>query len=623
MKKLAIAFGALFGLLLLTAIVVPLVVDVDKYRPQIVSKAGEYLNGKLELGKLGLSLWGRVHVSVDGLKLSDAKGRAVVEVKDASFNLPFTSLLAGRPEVRLQLVNPSVSVVKDKDGKMNALTLVKEQPPQGKSAQASSGAGKSDTGTSTATGGGKGTEVPAMVMNARLTFLLEHAKLDYKDLVTGDSYDVTDLNVRLEDVSPSSTMPFEVTANLDLLVQKRIKVAGPLTFDGEVKATSSGGNFDKADVKASLKLDGLEINDPGLFEKKRGVPLGAELTANAGKDSFAAPKIVLRLASVEIDAQATGKTANNATTVDFKMHSNKIDLAKLGELSPLITQYGVNGLVELSATASGPTDKLGYGATLKFNKIALSNEALKQPLEVNGSLAVATNELKDLTVKLTAAKGFDLSVNGSMQNFMAPKFRFKIASNEMDLDGLLKASEKAAQTRKEHADAQMSGAAPAEGKHATPPVVDYNAMFEPLRKIPMAAMAAGTVDFGLKRIKSTGVVIEGLSGQLALNNLALALKDFTMKIFDGSIKGGMSFNVKPAKPEVATSLTVTGLQTQKMVESSMPIARNTVKGAISSVLTIGGSGLNQGDIVANWKGNGSMDIKDAVFSTLDVGRQVK
>ena len=55
LKKLVIAFGGLFSLLVVAAIVVPLVVDVDKYRPMIVSKADEMLNGKLELGKLGLT----------------------------------------------------------------------------------------------------------------------------------------------------------------------------------------------------------------------------------------------------------------------------------------------------------------------------------------------------------------------------------------------------------------------------------------------------------------------------------------------------------------------------------------------------------------------------------------
>jgi hypothetical protein len=46
--------------------------------------------------KLGLSLWGRVNIDVDGLKLTDAAGHSVVAVKDASFNLPLMSLFTGR-----------------------------------------------------------------------------------------------------------------------------------------------------------------------------------------------------------------------------------------------------------------------------------------------------------------------------------------------------------------------------------------------------------------------------------------------------------------------------------------------------------------------------------------------
>lgn len=618
MKKLLIAFGSLLALLVLAAIIVPLVVDVDKYRPTIVSKANEYLNGKLELGKLGLSLWGHVKVDIDGLKLSDSKGRTVVAVKDASFNMPFLSLLTGSPSVSLKLAAPTVNVVKEKDGKLNALTLVKETP-----APKAGTPGAPATGTSAAGApSGKGTEVPAIVMNARITFVLSQAKLDYKDELTGDNYAINDLNFRLEDVSPSGNMPFEVGANLDMLVQHKIKVTGPVVLNGNVKATSSAGGFEKADAKASLKLDGAEIIDPGLFNKKKGTPLGADLEATVGKDSFSASKIVFRIAQVEVNGEASGKTAGNVTTIDFKAHSNKVDLAKLGELSPMITEYGVNGLVELSVHAEGPTDKLGYGANVKFNKIVLNHESLKQPLEVDGSVAVATNQVQSLAVRIAAAKDFDVSLAGNMQNFAAPRFNFKLSSNVMDLDGLLKASEKAAIARKEAADkgtsAPASGGAPAHTQ-----VVDYNAMFEPLRKMPIAAAAAGTFDFNLKKIKSTGVVIDNMQGQLALNNLLLALKDFSMKIFDGSIKGTMSFNVKPAKPEVATNITCSGLETQKMVESSMPMARNTIKGVISAGLNIGGSGLNMSDIISNWKGNGSMDVKNAVLSTLDVGSQIK
>ena len=106
-------------------------------------------------------------------------------------------------------------------------------------------------------------------MNSRLTFLLDHAKVAYKDAITGDSYDINDLNFKLQDVSPSSDMPFKMDAELDLLVQKRIEVTGPLVLEGDVKATSSGGAFEKATANVALKLDGLEINDPGLFERRR------------------------------------------------------------------------------------------------------------------------------------------------------------------------------------------------------------------------------------------------------------------------------------------------------------------------------------------------------------------
>src|SRR4051794_37617098 len=111
-KKLAIIFGGFFGLLILVAIAVPLFVDVDKYRPMIVSKANESINGKLSLGKLGLSLWGRVKIDVDGLKLTDAHGTTLVDVKDAGFDLPLLSLLSGKPEVRVHLVNPAINLVK-------------------------------------------------------------------------------------------------------------------------------------------------------------------------------------------------------------------------------------------------------------------------------------------------------------------------------------------------------------------------------------------------------------------------------------------------------------------------------------------------------------------------------
>jgi len=621
LRKVLIAVGCLFGLLTLAAIIVPLVIDVDKYRPLIVQKANERLNGKLELGKLGLSLWGRVNVDIDQLKLTDARGTSVVEVKDASLNIPLMSILTGSPRVRLVLDQPVINVIKGKDGRMNVTTLMKEPAPGTASGSSAPAVGD----TKAAPSQGEATEIPGILLNSRLTFILDRAKLNYRDELTGDVYKVDDLNFRLQDVSPTGTMPFEVNANLAATLQNKIKINGPAVLEGEVKALSENGSFDRANATVSLKLDGLEITDPGVFNKAKGVPLGADFKADVTKETFNVPDMKFKLADVTIDGQASGKMTGTTTTIDFKAHSNQVDVEKLAGLSPLIKEYGLNGLVELNVRANGPTTNLDYGADIGFKKVTLNHESLKQPLEVNGSMSVATNQVKNMKVRMTA-KDFDLDLNGSVQNFAAPRFQFNLNSSNMDLDGLMKASAKAADNRKQQAKTVDGDSVPADAgttKSAQGNVVDYNAMFEPLRKNPTAAAAAGTFDFNLKRVKSTGVVINNMHGQMALNNLLLALKDFSMGVFDGQIKGGMSFNAKPAKPEVATNITVSGLQTQKMVESQMPIARNSIKGVVGANLNIGGPGVNQSDIVSTWKGNGTMNIQNAVFSTIDIGKQVR
>ncbi len=621
LKKLFFGFTAFFGILVILAAVIPFVWDVDQYRPLILSKANEHINGKLDIGKLGLSLWGKIKINIDGLKLHDTKAKSVVEVKEAYLYVPWMSLFTGKPEIRLQLTRPVLHVVKQKDTKLNVMTLVKSQTPpevQTPSTTAPAAPQAAAPSTTKTTPG-----LPAIVVQSRLTFLLQNAALNYTDESTKDAYHIRDLNFSLRDVSLTTNMPFELTAQLDLLLQKRMKVAGPLLLKGDLKLINSGAAFDKAQLQLVLKLDDLEIHDPGLFQKKKGVPLGTEVQATIGKDFFQVPVLQLRLAEVLVDNEVSGQMRGEVTTFDFKLKTNQIHIAKLGELIPMIKQYGVNGIVELDAKAQGPTTKVDYAAKVKFNKIALMHESMKQPLYVDGNVDVVTDQVKDLTVKLSA-KDFDVLLQGVLQSFQKPHFKFNVASSNMDLDGLLKASEKAALARKEGAaSGGASGESTSSAATPTKPAVDYNAMFKPLRENPIAAAAAGSFDFNFRKIKTTGILIQNMKGAFVLNNLLLALKDFSLQIFDGSIAGNMSFNVKPMKPEVGTKVTVVGLQTQRMIEGHMPFAKNTIKGVIGANLNIGGAGLNPADVISDWKGNGSFDVQKAVFTTLDIGREVK
>jgi uncharacterized protein involved in outer membrane biogenesis len=125
MKALLKWIGIGSGLLVGGLAIVPSFIRVDQFRPEIVKAVNQELNGTLELGKLDLSLWGRVRIAIDGLKVTDLAKKEVLSVKDASFEIPFTSLFAGSPSITFQMKEPTIQVVKDTAGKINLLSLPK------------------------------------------------------------------------------------------------------------------------------------------------------------------------------------------------------------------------------------------------------------------------------------------------------------------------------------------------------------------------------------------------------------------------------------------------------------------------------------------------------------------
>lgn len=617
-------FVGLFGLLVAAAVIIPLVFDVDKYRPQIVSKANEYINGSLEVGKLTLSLWGKLMVKVDGIRLSDSKNRSVVEVKDVQFVLPWKSVFQGAPELRLELDSPTIHVLNErtgpKTGTLNVSTLVKSRSSQPPANIPSGGQNQPSDKVDSAVNHAS-FELPAIALAARLTFMLNHANITYKDEISGDTYRVEDLGFYLKDISLTRNMPFELVANLDLTVQKLMRMKGPLVIKGAIQPLLSQGILDKAAVKVDVLLDDVDLKYPEMLQKPKGVPFGASVDMIVGQSFVEAKTLRFIFSKIIVDGQLNAKNFSTIPTFDFMASSNRIDLGVLAEICPMVKAYKPNGFFEMEVKAWGPTNKIEYSANAKFGNIQIQHETMLQPLTASGNLAVVTDNVKEANLKLNG-NNFDLVFQGNIQRFLAPLFRFNIGSNNMDLDGLLKPSQQAAQVRKQKAQAAVANPSAPSGA-SQKPVVDYNAMFAPLRQNPMFANVAGTVDFKLNRVKTTGIVIKNAKGKFSLKDLMLALNGFSMELFDGSIKADTSFNVRTAKPEVGAKLLVSGLQTQRMLESQMPFLRNTASGSIAADVNIGGVGINPDDVMMHWKGGGNFSMRNAIFTTFDIGREIR
>lgn len=610
LKWVGITFGSLLALLILAAILIPLLVDVDKFRPQIVEIANQNINGKFELGKLKLSLWGQIKVQVDGFALSDKQGRKVVSVNDVYFHVPFTSIFSGSPRLTFRMNQPEVVVIKDKDG-INALTLMKPQEKGAAPAPGTSAAKAPPSG---------GSALPGVVANARLGIEMIKARLAYSDKTTDLTSQVNDLNVRVKDLSLSRPTEVEISAVLDTRMGKALLVRGPASITATAQPTFQGSEFQRASVVLKVDMDNVEIQYGDLFHKKSGIPMNVDGTLAATMTSAKIESMVARFHNAEIKMHggASGFGGTTSPVLEFKMASNSIDLSPWAQLVPMLKAYELSGAMGMDAEAHGPTDKLQYQANLEVKTLKAKAPMLKAQPEINAQVKVVTDKVERLTARMKAP-GNNLSIDGTVISFTKPKVNFRVQSTEMDLDQLIdfpKPAPKAAANGKPAAPAPTQTAA--NGKPA--PAADFDAMLDPLRENPIAADTDANISFALKFVKVMNVRMEPIEGQFTFKGLTASLNGFRMGVFDGKISSSAAFELKPKQPRYTFGMEVAGLDMKKAVTSQLEMFKNTVYGKASFAMKGRGTSFNPEPAKVNLDAAGNLSVADAQFASLDVAR---
>jgi hypothetical protein len=618
MKKLFIALGVLVGLLLLAIIVIPLVVDVDKYRPQIVQAANEHVNGKVELGKLSLSLWGQVRVQVAGLSVTDASGNKVLGVEDAYFHLPFSSLLTGSPSLTFKMEKPTVNVIKDKNGKLNVMSLAKP------SAASAAQPGAEQPKTAPAAGGA--TSLPSIATRARLGVELRDAEIVYQDFSKGAANaietKVTDFNIVFRDISLSRETEMEIWADLNTTIGKTLHVQGPFKITGRGKPQVSGGKFEQIQVDVKANFDDLDITSGEIFHKSKGMAANADLSVTASETAAKLDRLDVKFFNAEVKTAGTvsNLAAQNGQPADPSVNltvvSNDISLKSWEQLVPMLKQYELAGTMKLDAAASGPSSKLGYRA--KFTVAGLTAKApnLKAQPRFDALISVVTDQVDNLTFTMKAP-GNDLRISGKVIGFVKPKADFSVTSSGMDLDQLIDfpKAPAAAEAKAAPADAQTADAAKAKP-------VDMDAMLDPMRENKALAEMACAIDVNMKSIKAKGAVISDIVGRLTFKDLTAAIEKFSLRAFSGTMKASMATQLKPKAPTYQFSMNVDSLDLGQAVASQMAMFKDTIVGKASFSMNGNGASFNPEPAKVNLKAKGSMKVVNATFASVDVGKMV-
>ena len=144
-KGRKIIFGILIGvavLVLAVAVAVPLLVNIDRYRPEVVKHLEEETGKPVEIGKLTLHVFPAVSIHVDDFSMGNPKGFPAgdfVKARRISAVVDGGELWNRKVVIKsLELQDPVLNILQDTRGKWNF-----ENPPEPASAKSQNNSGSS------------------------------------------------------------------------------------------------------------------------------------------------------------------------------------------------------------------------------------------------------------------------------------------------------------------------------------------------------------------------------------------------------------------------------------------------------------------------------------------------
>ena len=314
MKRLlkwgAIIFGCLVVVIIAALILIPMFVDVAKYKPLIENKVAEATGRPFSVGDdLNLSLFPWAGVSFSNLRLGNPDGFAekdFVKVKSFEARVKLWPLISKDIQIKRFVLNePQIVLVKNKNGLENWA-----QP--GPAADAAS---KEKSAPSETDPGGLGIPISALTAE---NISINNGSALWIDHTTNTRKEISEIGLTLTDVSLDRPVNLAFSAQLD---------KKPLSIDGVVGPVGTGLKEGKIQLDLTLKAIGqMVLRLKGNLENivmNPGVDLDLDIA------EFSPRKLMSELGQefpvATTDPEALSRVALN---VHVKGNAQKISLTK-------------------------------------------------------------------------------------------------------------------------------------------------------------------------------------------------------------------------------------------------------------------------------------------------------
>ena len=310
LKWSAIIVGCLVVVIIAALVLIPMFVDVQKYKPMLESKVTEATGRPFSVGDdLSLSLFPWAGVSFSDLRLGNPAGFAekdFVTLKSFEVRVKLLPLLSKDIQIKRFVLNePYIVLVKNKKGRPNW-----EQPKQPGKATAKPKEEKAPSDESA------GFDLPISALTVGNLAIKKGTAL-WIDHTTDTRKEISDINLALKDVSLEKPVRLTFSALMD---QK------PVSLEGTVGPFGKSFQAEKVPMDLSLKaLKQLALRLKGSLENPITNP-GVDMDIDIAE--FSPRKLVAALGQ-EFPVETSDPKVLNSVALKFhvKANSKKVSLS--------------------------------------------------------------------------------------------------------------------------------------------------------------------------------------------------------------------------------------------------------------------------------------------------------
>ncbi len=596
-KLLKVVFGLLAALVLLVviaAVVLPMVVDPNDFRDEIVAKVKEQTGRDLVIqDDIGLSVFPWLGVELGGLSLGQAQGfgdQPFAAVKRVQVRAKILPLLSKELEVDTVVVDGlRLNLVRTETGATNWDDLAK--PGEAEAADEQKPAA-----------GGEGQPLQRLAIGG---IQIGDARIDWDDRQAGQRVTIEDFSLQTGDISPG--------APLDLSLGFALNASAPVArarFHLAAKLTPKNDNKTLELTPFELRLsevsrdDGLQadltLTAAAVFELEkqqyRVDGLRLTLDAKGGPVPGGEQQIVLSGRALRVDLQAQTlvlealelKAADLAVSVDLQ-GEKIVDDAKIS---------GTLNLAEFDPRAL--LQKLGLDAPATTDATVLKRFALSTRLTADRTQA----GLEDLRITLD-----DSTLDGSGRILLtqAAGYRFALNLDRIDLDRYLPPAS-TAPTQEPQAQAKPAEAA------ADAPLFTAE-QIEQLRGLDVdGSFQAGSVVVKNLTLENARIGVKAAAGDLNVSQEV-------GKFYHGSLGGDLGLNVTGETPLVKLVQHMKGVQAEPLIKDLTGDDR--MAGAGNFNLDVSAKGASVNEIKRALNGNLNLTFTDGAVKGVNLGRMLR